>query len=63
MDGFDVELFVLKSPDQWADNDLILNRIGTNSPQMPSWSSINFENTAPFRSYFALYCWPLMIQK
>ena len=23
------ELFVLKSPDQWADTDLILNRIST----------------------------------
>ena len=52
------ELFVLKSPDQWADNDLILNRISTElaaDAQLERHKLI--EKAAPFRSYFALYCW------
>ena len=52
------ELFVLKSPDQWADNDLILNRI---SIELAADAKLErhklIEKAAPFRSYFALYCW------
>ena len=52
------ELFVLKSPDQWADNDLILNRIST---ELAADAKLErhklIEKAAPFRSYFALYCW------
>ena len=52
------ELFVLKSPDQWADNDLILNRISTEFAADAKLERHKLiENTAPFRSYFALYCW------
>lgn len=52
------ELFVLRSSDQWADNDLILNRISTEfaaDARLDRYELI--DNAAPFRSYFALYCW------
>ena len=52
------ELFVLKSPDQWADNDLILNRISTELAADAQLERLKLiEKAAPFRSYFALYCW------
>ncbi len=52
------ELFVLKRPDQWADNDLILNRISTEfaaDARLERHKLI--QKASPFRSYFALYCW------
>ncbi len=58
------ELFVLRSSNQWADNDLILNRISTEfatDAQLDRYKLI--ENAAPFRSYFALYCWRFNDQK
>ena len=52
------ELFVLRSPDQWADNDLILKRISTELAVDAKLDRNQIiENAAPYRSYFALYCW------
>ncbi len=52
------ELFVLQSTDQWSDNDLILRRI---SEIFAADAGIDrnelIQKSAPFRSYFALYCW------
>jgi len=52
------ELFVLQSPDQWSDNDLILKRISEDLAADADTERVHFINTAaPFRSYLALYCW------
>jgi len=52
------ELFVLQSADQWSDNDLILKRISELLAADAGMSRTEFvQKSAPFRSYFALYCW------
>ena len=52
------ELFVLQSTDQWSDKDLILNRMSQNFAADAEIERNEFiAKAAPFRSYFALYCW------
>lgn len=52
------ELFVLQNPDQWSDQDLILNRVSNQFATELMIETTAFVNrAAPFRSYLALYCW------
>jgi len=54
------ELFVLKNPDIWSDGDLILKRISeTLAFEADQPRAAWIEQTAPFRSFLALYCWKL----
>ena len=54
------ELFVLKSPDKWADNDLILRRVSQSLADSASIErEILINSAAPFRSFLSLYCWML----
>ena len=52
------ELFVLRNPNQWSDQDLILRRLSIDFATDLGKDAAEFvELASPFRSYLALYCW------